>query len=153
MTFFLYLLAVIGARTESALGKANGLRHGSVTGFNSSKASTAAILAAAAALLAGIQVNGMTVGYGALYGASLAVSMCAGLIALTLGSMAIVSMLASFSLIIPTIFGLIFLEESLSPMGWAGLALLLASILLLNLKKGTAPLTPKCWFFSILTMI
>ena len=149
MIFFLYLIAVVTARTESALGKANGLRRGSVTGFNSSKASTAAIISATAALLAGIQMNGMTIGYGTLYGAFLAVSMCAGLIALTLGSMAIVSMLATFSLIIPTLFGLIFLDETLSLLGWVGLALLLISILLLNREKPAFRAEGRRVFFAI----
>lgn len=153
MMLLLYLLTVVTARTDSALGKVNGIRRGSVMRFNGSKATAAALLAAAATLLGGFEFDGASAGMGVFYGISLAASMCAGLMALSLGSMAITSMLASFSLIIPALVGILFLKEKLSATGAVGFVLLILSVLLLNVKKGTAPISPKCWFYSFLTMV
>lgn len=153
MTLLLYLATVVTARTDSALGKYNGTRHGSVTRFNVGKATAAALLALLAAAISGFSFHGQTLGLGMLYGISLAVSMCAGLTALSLGSMAITTMLASFSLIIPCFAGLVFLDESLSAAGMVGLVLLALSVILLNKKKSTSPISGKCWFFSLLTMV
>ena len=153
MTWLLYLANVTLARTESALGKYDA-RHGGTTGdFNRAKTLAAASLSAVAALIGGMTLHGATVLYAALYGIALATSMYCGLKALSLGNMALVSMIASFSLVIPCLWGLIFLREELSFVGVIGLLLLATSILLLNLKRGGGRLSRECWIYSLLTLL
>lgn len=153
MTWLLYLSNVIFARTESALGKYSGKRGGDPFTFNRGKTVAAALLCAIFAIFSGIEFHGGTVILALIYGGASALSMHAGLVALSLGSMAIVSMLASLSLIIPTLWGLVFLNESISLFGIVGLLLIALSILLLNLKKGGGKISVKCWIYSILTMV
>lgn len=57
--------------------------------------------------------------------------------ALKLGSMAITALVNSYSLLIPTFYGIIFLRESVKVAGIIGIALLLVSLFLLGAKKRT----------------
>lgn len=66
----------------------------------------------------------------------LCASMYTGFTALATGPMALTSTIASFSLIVPVVFGLCFLNEHLSFVGIIGLVLLLVSIVLMNYKSG-----------------
>ena len=122
MTWLLYLANVAFARTESALGKYDARRGGTTGDFNRAKTLAAASLSAIAALIGGLTLHGATALYSALYGTALALSMYCGLKALGLGNMALVSMIASFSLIIPCLWGLLFLGEMLSGSQWAAIA-------------------------------
>ena len=154
MNLLLYILNVAAARTESALGKHSGQHGGSVNSFNLAKTLAAAVLSAIISLALGFSFNLDVLLLAVLYGSALALSMHAGVKALSLGNMAIVSMLASFSLIIPCIFGLVFLEERLSPPGIAGIALLCLALLLLGIGRGGGGrLSGICWLYSILTLI
>ena len=153
MIYILYLLTVVFSRTESTFGKFNGRKSGSPIVFNLAKTFTALVLSLLICAFMGLKLHDTTVWLSAIYGVSMAVSMYAGLMALATGSMAIASVLASFSLIIPVGYGLIFLDERLSVFGIIGLTLLPIAIIMLNLKKGGGEITPLCWFFSILTLI
>ena len=153
MVYILYVLTVVFSRTESTIGKFNGKKSGSPIAFNRSKTFAALALSLIICAFMGLSFHGTTVWLSAIYGVSSAISMYAGLMALATGSMAIASVLASFSLIIPVGYGLILLDESLSVFGIIGLILLPIAIILLNFKKGGGKITPACWFFSILTLI
>lgn len=154
MNILFYFLAVLTARTESALGKYNGMKGGKSVGFNVRKSLLAAVFSLALAVfMGGIGFHGATVGYAVIYGVFLAVSMVSGLKALSLGSMAITSTVVSFSLVIPTLFGIIFLDEAVGILGIAAFILLALSLLLLNYKKTSNPVSGECWFYSILTML
>ncbi len=149
----LYILAIVAARTESALGKYNGMKGGSAVRFNVNKSLMAAVFSLAILLLFDGELHLPTLAYSVAYGAFLAISMVAGLKALSLGSMGITSTVVSFSLVIPTIFGMIFLDEKLGVSGFFALGLLAVSLLLLNYKKSSNPISGECWFYSILTMV
>jgi len=154
MIFLFYFLAVLTARTESTLGKYNGMRGGKAVIFNVEKSLLATVFALSlAAFSGGVELHAATLGYSAIYGAFLAVSMVAGLRALSLGSMAITSTVVSFSLVIPTLFGIIFLDESIGIIGIIAFVMLAVSLLLLNYKKSNNPVSARCWFYSILTMV
>ena len=154
MTVLFYVFAVVAARSESALGKYNGMCGGSSVKFNLNKSLLAAFFCLLIGLFSGgIEFHSRTLVYALFYGLLLAVSMVAGLKALSLGSMAITSTVVSFSLIIPTLFGVIFLDESLGVIGIFAILLLGVSIVLLNFKKSKNPISPECWFYSILTML
>ena len=153
MTWLLYIANAALARTESALGKYSGRRGGNPHTFNLGKTVAAAVLCALLALIVGFEYHTDTLILALIYGGTLALSMHAGFMALSLGNMAIVSMIASFSLIIPVFWGLAFLNETVTVFGIIGLVLIAASLVLLNIKKGGGRLSLKCWVYALLTML
>ena len=153
MTWLLYIANAALARTESALGKYSGRRGGNPHTFNLGKTVAAAVLCALLALIVGFEYHTDTLILALIYGGTLALSMHAGFMALSLGNMAIVSMIASFSLIIPVFWGLAFLNETVTVFGIIGLVLIALSLILLNVKKGGGRLSLKCWIYALLTML
>jgi drug/metabolite transporter (DMT)-like permease len=153
MTWLLYIANAALARTESALGKYSGRRGGNPHTFNLGKTVAAAVLCVLLALIVGFEYHTDTLILALIYGGTLALSMHAGFMALSLGNMAIVSMIASFSLIIPVFWGLAFLNETVTVFGIIGLVLIAASLVLLNIKKGGGRLSLKCWIYALITML
>ncbi len=75
--------------------------------------------------------------FGLLYGLSLTVSMHYGLLALSAGPMALTSMIAAMSMIIPFLWGLLFWGESLGLFAIFGILLLIVAIgMICSPKKG-----------------
>lgn len=78
---------------------------------------------------------------GAVYGA---------MAAMACGPLSLTVLLSSFGLLIPTLYGLIALNEQLSLAGIAGLILLAVSLVLINWRrKGEKPFQKKWFFFAI----
>ena len=86
-----------------------------------------------------------SVGFALSYGAALIGTMQA----IASGPLALTLLFSSYSLLIPTVHGLIALDEKLGTVGIIGLALLILSILLLNLKKDSEKINLK-WFVYML---
>ena len=131
MEILLYLCIVLSSVTQSASTKAYNRGGGSSLVFNALKTLSAFLLF----LLISIPrftLHGPTVCYGLLYGLALCLSMYAGYRALGLGPMALTSMLVSFSLLMPLLWGILIRNEGFSLLKSGGLALLLLSLLLVN---------------------
>lgn len=73
--------------------------------------------------------------------------------ALRFGSLAITSLIMSYSLIIPTLYGIIFLDENIGTVGIIGVIMLCLSLLLLNAKKDQAKLSVKWFVFLVMAFI
>lgn len=71
------------------------------------------------------------------YGAAVLMS----LLAIKLGSLSLTSLITSYSLIIPTFYGLFFLDEAVGPLFYIGLSLLCISLFLMNAKHAGARIT------------
>ena len=73
------------------------------------------------------------------YSIGFAITYAAGLVGLNLalasGPLCITSLVISYSLLIPTLYGIIFLKEPLSALAYIGIALLLISLYFINVKK------------------
>ena len=130
-----YLLNVLLSAGQSALGKQYARRGGESLPFNINKAVIGTVLFLLLGLAGGFSRHLETMLFGLAYGVSLCVSLHAGFKALSIGPMALTSMIASFSLIIPFLFGIIFWNESLSLLKVIGIVFLLLSIFLINIKK------------------
>lgn len=65
------------------------------------------------------------------------------------GSLAITMLVISYSLVIPTLYGILFLHDSIGPLVYIGILLLLVSLFLINVKKGEAAFSLK-WFLFVL---
>ena len=131
----LYLLNVVCSAGQSALGKQYAKRGGESLPFNINKAVIGTILFLTLGLINGFSWHMPTMLFGIGYGVSLCISMHTGFKALSIGPMALTSIIASFSLIIPFLFGIILLNESLTLLKIFGIILLLFSIFLINIKK------------------
>ena len=135
MTSLLYILNVICSSGQSALGKQYAKKGGTALPFNLNKTIAGFVLFALWGILQGFTFHLPTVWFGIAYGVSLSISMHTGFKALATGPMALTSIIASFSLLIPFFFGVFFWNESLTLFGVCGILLLLISIVLINCKK------------------
>ena len=102
--------------------------------FNLIKALTACVCLVLLSLY-GFEVNFLTAVYGCLYGALLTSSMYFGYIALASGPISLTSMMVSFSVVIPLLYGVVFCNEALNAVKAAGLLLLAAAMVSANVKK------------------
>lgn len=135
MTVLLYVLNVLFSAGSSTVTKQFARKDGDSVIFNINKSAVGAILFLIVGLVGGFTVHLPTVLFGAGYGLFLCCSMYTGFKALATGPMALTSMIASFSLIIPFFFGIFFWNEEISVFKIVGIALLLLSVGLINAKR------------------
>ena len=135
MNGIFYILNVVCSASQLALGKQYSKKGGSSLAFNINKAAIGTMLFLVWGLINGFSLHSQTILFGVGYGISLCISMHTGFKALSIGPMSITSIIASFSLIIPFLFGVIFWNEELNAFKYVGILLLLLSILFINLKK------------------
>lgn len=74
---------------------------------------------------------GYSVGFSVMY----ILFLVSSLLAVKYGSLAVTTLIISYSLIIPTLYGLIFLKESAGIVMYIGIVLLLLSLFLINMKQ------------------
>jgi drug/metabolite transporter (DMT)-like permease len=157
MVIFIYLAIVFASATQSATTKLYNSRAKNPALFNAIKAGVAA-LAFALSFLFGFEFHLPTLFFALGYGASLCLSMYAGYRALCSGPMALTSMLVSFSLIIPLLWGVTVGGETLSTLQCVAFPFLALSIVLTNadkFKKSQESHTRygKWFFFVFLTFV
>ena len=153
MFWLTFIGAVAFSRADSTFGKFNGKKGFSSVVFNRYKALFASVFALLICIFNGFIFNYQTLLYASFYGLFLVLANYFGVRALAEGNMGIVSMIASFSLIIPSAYGFIFLNEVPSTYGIIGLILVLVSIVLLSYKKQSGAMTTKCLIFAFITML
>lgn len=73
--------------------------------------------------------------YSAEFAAMFALATVFSVMALTIGSLAITSLVLSYSLIIPTLYGILFLNEKITPLKCGGILLLLVSLFLVRKQR------------------
>ncbi len=134
MTAVLYFCNILCSSGQSALGKQYAKGGGNATVFNINKSIAGIVVFIIWILIQGFSFHLPTVFLGIGYGVSLCISMHTGFKALAIGPMALTSIVASFSLLIPFFFGICFWNEPVTVLGVCGIILLLFSILLINGK-------------------
>lgn len=103
-------------------------------------------------ILQGFSFHTPTMLYGMLYGILLTVSMHFGFLALSIGPMALTSMMAAMSLLIPLGWGILFWNESLTLFNTLGILLLICAIALIcSPRKGK--FSKKWLLYSLITLI
>lgn len=88
--------------------------------------------------------------YALIFGVGYGVAIIGIFLAILHGSLSLTSLVTSYSLIIPTFYGIFFLDESLSVPFIIGLVILFVSLFLINSKKGDGKITPLWVFFALL---
>ena len=76
------------------------------------------------------------VGYSVLFAVGYCMALAFSFLAIANGSLSLTSLVLQFSLIIPTFYGIFFLQEETDFFLFAGIALLVASIVLVNIPVG-----------------
>ena len=74
-------------------------------------------------------------------------------LAISCGSLALSSLVLSYSLILPTIFGILFLDEPVSPWLFIGIILLCVSLLLINFKPGKVKITLRWTIYVLISFV
>lgn len=151
MTIFLYFLNVACSAGQSTLSKHYASKGGNANVFNINKVAAGFLVFLIMGLWGGLRFHMPTALLGMAYGTCLYVSNFAGFTALALGPMALTSIIAAFSLVIPFLAGITLWGETLSLPGGVGITLLLCSIVLMNFRKSGQPMSLKWLFFSFLT--
>lgn len=141
MTIFLllgYVCIVVLTVTQSACTKLFSRGSDDAAAFNQIKSTAAFLLFAVMSLTAGSLLHLGTVICGCLYGALMCLSMWAGYRALATGPMAMTSMIVSFSVVIPTVYGFLFCNEQMTILRAAGLACFAVALVFTNRKRPNA---------------
>ena len=112
MVIIVYISIILASVTQSATTKFFNKNSSNSAVFNAVKSCTALVLFALIAVF-GFTFHLPTVLFGVLYGTCLCISMFAGYQALCRGPMALTSMLVSFSVMIPLIYGITVGNETL----------------------------------------
>ena len=151
MDILLLLTNTICYAGQSALGKHYARQGGQAHSFNLCKAGSAALLFLVWLIVKWQGVHWSTLPWAAAYGVCLCISMYTGFMALSCGPMALTSILASMSLIVPFFWGVTFWKESISLLAILGVFLLLCAIILICFKK-EGKFSIRWLIFSLITM-
>lgn len=152
VTVLLIILTIIGTCSQSIFKKAFALRHDAPFVFSVvSVISTALYFSINAG--SDFIFSWDYVPYSIGFGISYTVSFLAFMYAIKEGSLALTSLALSYSLVIPTLFGVIFLGEDLTLISIVGIVFLLLSLYLINYEKGEKKITLKWIFYTLLTAL
>ena len=97
----------------------------------------------------GFEWNAELLLYAGLFALSYVTAMVSSITAVACGALSITSLIISYSLMVPTVYGLIFLKDPISFGLLPGLALLAISLFLINQKNTDSPITFK-WIICVL---
>lgn len=101
----------------------------------------------------GVQWNMAIIPYAIAFALSFAASGICGVLAIANGSLSLSSLMTSYSLMIPTFYGLIFLKDPMSIYLPIGIALLAISLFLINKKNDKCTITPKWLVYVFISTI
>ena len=134
MVIAIYVLIILSSVTQSATTKLFNRNCSQSAVFNAIKSCTALLLFSLI-IPFGFSLHTPTILFGVAYGACLCISMYAGYQALCRGPMALTSMLVSFSVILPLLWGITIGNETLKKLQYVALAFLFLAIILTNADK------------------
>lgn len=136
MSYLLILLCVITCTVQSPLNKSFQQKyHGGIYTYPSMVSLFAALFFTLSSLFTGgLHYEWGVLPYSLLFGASAALCNVSMVVALAEGSLALTALITSYSLMIPTVYGMIFLHETPGLLAYIGIALLVASLYLTNAK-------------------
>lgn len=152
MHIFFFAANTVCYAGQSATGKLYAAKGGQANSFNLCKAGSAVILFFVWLLIKGNGIHWSTLPWALLYGLCLTVSMYTGFMALSCGPMALTSIMAAMSLLIPFLWGILFWQEQLSVFGIFGILLLIGAIVLINYRKESR-FSKKWLVYSLITMV
>lgn len=132
--YLLYILIIAFSVIQSAQVKLYNRKNTDAINFNIVKSLSALVLFGLFSL-SSFELHSPTAIQGILYGLFSAISMYSGYRALGLGPMSLTSMTVAFSVVIPLVYGVTFLDEQLNLFKYIGFILLIIAIIFTNVNK------------------
>lgn len=105
------------------------------------------------AVSGGIAVQAEVLPYSLGFGIAYAAATVFAVLSLATGPLALTALINSFSLLLPMLYGLIFLQEDIRYGFVPGILLLALSLFLVNRKNESAPITPRWVVYVILSFL
>ena len=132
--FYLFLIVVFVTAQNILSKKYNSASHINVFLYNSVTAFSSMLffLVASGGRL---ELSSAYLPYSLAFGTAYFCALAGLVLALKNGSLSLTSLIISYSLILPTLHGMVFLNERVGYSGWIGIAFLLVSLVLINFKK------------------
>ena len=144
-----YLIAtVLAIAGQNILKKVYNLRTGGGVYFFTTLSALSAMVFFLITGIGKLSFTAALLPYSAAFGAAYAVAVVFSVMAVSCGSLSLTTLINSYSLMLPTFYGLLFLRESVSPGLIPGLLLLIISLILVNKKTESTPITPK-WLICV----
>ena len=159
MNYVLMVLTVVISGAQSIFRKQFNLKNDGITSapyvfnFTASLAALAFLACFGFIGSGGFEHHLPTVGYAAGFGVLSSIAMLTVLYAFMYGSLSLTSLLLSYSTIMPVLYGIAFLGEAFTWKTGVGLALLVVSLYLFNIKKENFNITKKWLFFMIVLFL
>lgn len=151
MDVFYLICIIVGITAQNVLKKIYSKNNGKgVYFFNSLTSFSSMIFFVIAAIVIkdGLDWNTSILPYSIAFAVSFALSSISSLTAISCGSLSLTSLIVQYSLLIPTVYGLFFLNDNISIGLIPGIILLLISLMLINKKSGCITFSFK-WVISV----
>ena len=101
-----------------------------------------------------LHFSGEFLGYSVLFALAYSTTIITNMLAIAAGPLSLTCLISSFSLIVPTLYGILFLNEPVSTTLFIGLALLVAALILINFEeKGEKKITLKWIIYVVLAFV
>jgi len=136
MNIVILLSIIFGLSAQDILRKAYNRSMGSGGAFFFSAVSAFTAMVFFLVLGKNMQWNTLYLPYSLTFGISYAVAAAGAVLAVSVGPLSITALVISFSLMIPTLYGIVFLEEPAGIGFVAGVIFLSISLVMVNIKKG-----------------
>lgn len=155
MEYLLLAIATLGISLQDLMRKFTNSKYndpeGAPAAFNFLMTAASLCLFTVLSLIGGFQFHAPTLIYALIFGTGFAVAVYFNYQAVRLGPLSLTSLVIAYSLIIPTLSGILFLSEPFRVTSAVGIGLLLISLLLINGRtdKNGAPITKK-WVIAVL---
>ncbi len=150
----LYLILIAaGCSAQRIARKPYTIKNGGRGSFAFSLMSVVAALLFFVVSANGFQFNIGILPYAALFALSYGTATVCTFCAISCGPLSLSGLLISYSLLLPTVYGLIFLHDPVSVWFYPGIALLMVSLFLLGKKNDKAPITFKWVVFVFLAFV
>lgn len=151
----LIVMVILGMSTQGLTRKAFSVKYNAPFLFSFLSVGIAMLFFLVSALISetGFILSWDYIPYAIIFALGYGAATVFGFFAIVHGSLGLTSLVSSYSLIIPTIYGILFLGEKPSIMLYIGLALLFVSIFLINFEKGEKKITIKWLIFVTLSLV
>ncbi len=153
MNIFYLISIILSVSAQNVLKKAFGQRVGSKGIYFFTSLSCVGALAFFAATSNGFSWNPDITSYSIFFAIFYAIAILSGTAAIACGSLSLTSLVTSYSLMVPTLYGLVFLNDPISIGLIPGLVLLVISLVLINKKSDNSPYSFKWLIYVTLSFI
>ncbi len=145
---------VLFSSTRSRFSKKHVTELSDLLIFNSLCAVVASVLLGLVTLITNNEINSFTLVFGLIYGVMITAGSLTALMAFKFGPLSYTTLITAFAMVIPSVAGVLFWNESIKPIKYLGMAMILVSVFFaVDRKKTDEKKTSLKWlFFCILTL-